>query len=150
MEDFLIWGYPGLAVIGFIAGSILPMSSEAALSAALALGWPAWPCIAAVLVGNWLGASTNYCLGRLGRMEWIERYLRIRRDRIERTQRFLHGRGVWLAAVSFLPFLGNVVVVAFGVSRTPFWKVGSLMLVGRFLRYVVWMLLTQGVIGLVG
>lgn len=149
MEDLLAWGYPGLFVIGFIAGSILPLSSEAALSTVMALGWPTWPCILIIFLGNWCGACTNYFIGRFGKMEWIEKYLRIKRSKIEQAQRFLHGKGIWLAAVSFFPFLGNALVVAFGISRTPFWKVGGLMFVGRFLRYVGWMYLTQGVISLI-
>jgi len=149
MEDLLAWGYPGLFIIGFIAGSILPLSSEAALSTVLALGWPAWPCILVIFIGNWFGASTNYFIGRFGKIEWIEKYLRIKRARIEKARRFLQGKGIWLATISFFPFLGNALVVAFGISRTPFWKVGMLMFVGRFVRYVVWMYLTIGVIDLV-
>ncbi|MBR3540196.1 MAG: hypothetical protein IKO08_01940 [Bacteroidales bacterium] len=61
-------------------------------------------------------------------------------------QHFLQGKGVWLALVSFFPTLGNALVISFGISRTPFWKVGILMAIGRFLRYLVWMWITQGVI----
>ncbi len=75
--------------------------------------------------------------------------MRIKRFQIEKAQRFLQGKGIWLATISFFPFLGNALVVAFGISRTPFWKVGALMFVGRFVRYVVWMYLTIGVIDLV-
>ncbi len=148
MEDLLAWGYPGLFLAGFIAGSAIPMSSEAALSAVIALGWPAWPCILVTFLGNWLGATTNYVVGRFAREEWIEKYLRVKREKLERARHFLHGRGVWLAAVSFLPFLGNALVIAYGMMRTPFWKVGGLMFVGRLLRYIVWTLFTVGVMQL--
>lgn len=144
MDQILTWGYPGLAVIGFIAGSILPMSSEAALSAAIAMGWPVWPCIFATFAGNWLGASSNYVIGRFASIDWIERHLHIRRAKIDRARIFLRGHGIWLAAVSFLPFLGNALVIGFGVSRTPFWKVGLLMMIGRLARYIGWMYITVG------
>jgi membrane protein YqaA with SNARE-associated domain len=146
LEDLLAWGYPGLFLAGFIAGSAIPMSSEAALSAVIALGWPTWPCILVVFLGNWCGATTNYFIGRFASVRWIEKYLRIKREKLERTRRFLHGRGIWLAAISFLRFLGNALVVAYGMLRAPFWKVGGLMCIGRLLRYVAWMYLTQGVI----
>jgi membrane protein YqaA with SNARE-associated domain len=74
--------------------------------------------------------------------------LRVKREKLERARHFLHGRGVWLAAVSFLPFLGNALVIAYGMMRTPFWKVGGLMFVGRLLRYIVWTLFTVGVMQL--
>jgi membrane protein YqaA with SNARE-associated domain len=149
LEDLLTWGYPGLFLSGFIAGSAIPMSSEAALSAVIALGWPVWQCIWVVFLGNWCGATTNYFIGRFASVEWIEKYLRVKRERLERARRFLHGRGVWLAAISFFPVLGNALVISYGMLRTPFWKVGSLMFVGRLLRYIAWTYLTQGVIMLV-
>jgi membrane protein YqaA with SNARE-associated domain len=148
VDHLLTWGYPGLFLAGFIAGSAIPMSSEAALSAAIACGWPSWPCLWVVFAGNWCGASTNYFIGRFASVAWIEKYLRLRREKLERTRRFLHGRGIWLAAISFLPFLGNALVVAYGMLRAPFWKVGGLMFLGRLLRYIVWMYLTAGVIQL--
>ena len=147
MDELLAWGYPGLALCGFIAGSFLPMSSEAALSAAIALGWPTWPCILWVFVGNWLGAATNYIIGRVATLDWIEHWARIKKTKISYMQHFLQGRGVWLSLISFFPTLGNVLVICYGISRTPFWKVGTLMAIGRFLRYYIWYLITAGVIG---
>lgn len=146
MDDILTWGYPGLALCGFIAGSAIPMSSEAALSAAIALGWPTFASILWVFAGNWLGAATNYFIGRYASVDWIEHWVKVKRSKLDWAQRFLQGKGVWLATISFFPTLGNVLVICYGLSRTPFWKVGSLMAIGRFLRYVVWWLITDGVI----
>lgn len=146
MDEMLTWGYPGLALCGFIAGSAIPMSSEAALSAAIALGWPTWPSLLWVFAGNWLGATTNYLLGRYASVDWIEHWIKIKRSKLDYIQRFLQGRGSWLALISFFPTLGNALVIGYGLSRTPFWKVGTLMAIGRFLRYVVWWLITEGMI----
>lgn len=148
MDEILAWGYPGLWLCGFIAGSAIPMSSEAALSAAIALGWPLGPSIAWVWAGNWMGATTNYLIGRYASVEWIERWVRVRRSKLDYMQRFLKGRGVWLAMVSFVPTLGNALVIGYGLARTPFWKVGSLMAIGRLVRYLVWYWITAGVIDL--
>lgn len=146
MDDILSWGYPGLALCGFIAGSFIPMSSEAALSAAIALDWPLWTSLICVFVGNWLGATTNYLIGRYASMDWIEHWVRIKKSKLDYMQRFLQGRGVWLALVSFFPTLGNALVISYGLAKTPFWKVGVLMAIGRFIRYYVWYLISEGVI----
>lgn len=146
MDDILAWGYPGLALCGFIAGSAIPMSSEAALSAAIALKWPVLPSLIWVFIGNWVGAATNYWIGRCASVEWIEHWVRIKKSKLDYAQRFLRGRGVWLATVSFFPTLGNALVICYGLAKTPFWKVGVLMAIGRFLRYYVWYLITEGVI----
>lgn len=146
MDDILAWGYPGLALCGFIAGSALPMSSEAAFSAAIALDWPLWTSLICVFIGNWLGATTNYLIGRYASMDWIEHWVRIKKSKLDYMQRFLQGRGVWFALVSFFPTLGNALVISYGMARTPFWKVGTLMAIGRFIRYYVWYLISEGVI----
>ncbi|MBR3540197.1 MAG: hypothetical protein IKO08_01945 [Bacteroidales bacterium] len=69
MDEILTWGYPGLMLCGFIAGSCIPMSSEVALSTAIALGWPQWTSLFWVFLGNWLGASTNYMIGRFASLD---------------------------------------------------------------------------------
>jgi membrane protein YqaA with SNARE-associated domain len=111
MEEILTWGYPGLMLCGFIAGSCIPMSSEAALSAAIALGWPQWPSLFCVFIGNWLGATSNYLIGRFASLDWIEQWVKIKKTKISYMQHFLQGRGVWLSLISFFPTLGNVLVV---------------------------------------
>lgn len=146
MDEILTWGYPGLALCGFIAGSCIPMSSEAALSGAIALGWPLWPSLLWVFVGNWFGATTNYLIGRYATLDWIEHWIKVKKTKVSYMQHFLHGKGIWLALVSFFPTLGNVLVICYGISHTPFWKVGTLMAIGRFVRYYVWYLITAGVI----
>lgn len=146
MEDILTWGYPGLWLCGFIAGSAIPMSSEAALSGAIALGWPVWNCILWVFTGNWMGATTNYIIGRCASLDWIEKWVRIRKTKIQAVEKFLHGKGIWLAAISFVPTLGNALVIGYGIARVPFWKIGTLMAIGRFLRYLVWWWITDAAI----
>ena len=142
-ENLVAFGYIGLAVAGFIAGSAIPFSSEAAMSAALALGWNKWVCMTALLLGNWVGASTNYWIGRTCSITQIEKWLRIKREKIEKTRQFLVGKGIWLAPFSFFPFLGNALIICYGITRASFWKVGILMFLGRFVRYWVWMLVSE-------
>ena len=56
----------GLLVVSFIAATILPLSSEAAVYAALRLGMPSWEVLLYASVGNCLGVLLNYGLGRWG------------------------------------------------------------------------------------
>ena len=69
------WGYFGMFLSAFLAGTILPFSSEAVLLACVGLGLdPVWSTIATT-AGNVLGGLTCYWIGHLGKMEWIEKYL---------------------------------------------------------------------------
>ena len=97
------WGYFGMFLSAFLAGTILPFSSEAVLLACVGLGLdPVWSTIATT-AGNVLGGLTCYWIGHLGKMEWIEKYLGVTPKQMERATRFIHGRGAWMALFSFLP-----------------------------------------------
>lgn len=142
------WGYIGLFIATFLAGSIIPLSSEIVMSALLAAGFDSWGCIWVATAGNWLGGMTCYYVGHLGKMEWIEKYLHIDRQKLAKTQRFLQGKGALMAFFVFLPVVGDLIIVAFGLMRANVFWVGLSMLLGKFLRYWVWTQATLGVLTL--
>ena len=59
------WGYFGLFIAAFLAGSIIPFSSEAVLGLLLIAGYDSWGCVFSATLGNWLGGVT--CSGIVGR-----------------------------------------------------------------------------------
>lgn len=89
--SFLVeWGYWGMLVAAFLAGSFFPFSSEAVMAGLQAAGLAPVPLIIYGSIGNVLGSMFNYGVGRLGKMEWIEQYLP-REERESRQGRALHG-----------------------------------------------------------
>ena len=100
-ELLLGWGWLGLFVSAFLAGTVLPFSSEVVLLACIAGGTPPVAGVAAATAGNALGGMTCYWVGRLGRTEWIARYLRVGPRELARARRFMRGRGAWMAVLSF-------------------------------------------------
>ena len=74
------WGYLGLFISALLAGSIVPFSSELVMGALVAMGLEPWLCVLAATLGNTLGGLTCYWLGRLGRIDWIEKYLGVKRE----------------------------------------------------------------------
>jgi len=71
------WGYWGMFIASVIAGSVFPFSSEAVLTALQLAGLDPVRLFIAATVGNVAGSMFNYGIGSLGKMEWIERYLRV-------------------------------------------------------------------------
>ena len=71
--QFLIdWGYWGLFIGSFVAGSVIPFSSEAVLVACIGpLGLDPMLCTLFATAGNVAGGMTCYWMGHLGNMEWI-------------------------------------------------------------------------------
>lgn len=131
------WGYIGLFIATFLAGSIVPFSSEIVTSTLLVGGYDPWTCIIVATIGNWLGGMTCYYIGHLGKMEWIEKYLKIKKEKLDKTQKFLQGKGSLMAFFVFLPVVGDLIIVAFGLMRANIFWVGLSMLAGKFLRYWV-------------
>lgn len=96
--QFLIdWGYWGLFLGSFIAGSVLPFSSEAVLAACVGpLGLDPVISIAAATAGNVAGGMTCYWMGHLGNMEWIEKYFHVKKRRwIVRSGLYTDGVPGW-------------------------------------------------------
>ena len=129
------WGYAGLFIAAFLAGSILPFSSEVVLGLLLVAGYSTWGCVVSATAGNWLGGITCYYIGRLGKTAWIEKYLKLSLEKLDKTQRFLQGKGSLMGFFAFVPGVGDAIVVALGLMRANLWGVALSMLLGKGIRY---------------
>lgn len=137
--SFLIdWGYWGMLLSAFLAGSVFPFSSEAVILALMATGLDTWQLVAYATVGNVAGGMFNYVIGSFGRLDWIEHYLHVKPEQLERAKRFMHGHGAWMGFFAFVPLLGSAITVLLGLMRAnPYISVLSITL-GKFIRY--WLL----------
>ena len=148
---FLIdWGYAGLFLSALLAGSILPFSSELVLVALVKLGLSPTLCVFSAAVGNTVGGLTCYYMGRLGKTEWIEKYFKVKQEKVERIMRFLQGKGALMAFFSFLPFVGETIAIALGFMRSNFVLTTLSMFVGKLLRYGVMLWALQEAITAIG
>lgn len=142
------WGYWGMFLSAFLAGTILPFSSEAVLLACVGLGLdPVWSTLATT-AGNALGGVTCYWIGHLGKMEWIEKYFKINQKQLDKAARFIHGKGAWMALFSFLPVIGDAILIALGLMRANVWIVSISMTIGKLGRYAVLVATTLGLLKL--
>lgn len=139
LELAMQWGYVGLFVAAFVAGTVFPLSSEVAMVALAAAGLNPIGLVVAASVGNTLGGMTCYWIGTLGRAEWIER-LGIKHEQRERAQRFLAGRGAWTAFFAFLPTIGEAIALSLGLMRSNPRLTLLAMFLGKAARYAVLML----------
>lgn len=134
--DFSAYGYWGMLLTAFLAGSVFPFSSEAVMLGLLAApGIDPWTLVAYGTVGNVLGSMFNYFIGRLGRPEWIEHWLKIKPEKMERARRFMAGRGAWMGFFAFVPVLGSAITVTLGLMRANVVITLISMTVGKVLRY---------------
>ena len=82
-ELLINYGYAGMFVAAFIAGSVFPFSSEAVMIALQLAGLSPLGLLVWGTLGNVGGSMFNYGVGRLGRMERIEKYAHVKREKVE-------------------------------------------------------------------
>ena len=142
IELLVEWGIPGMFVSAFLAGSVIPFSSELVLVALVKLGVDPTACLISATLGNTLGGMTCYWMGHLGRIDWLEKYFKIKKEKIDKMQVRLQGRGAMCAFFAFLPIAGSVLSVALGFMRSNIWITAISMMVGKCFRYamILWAL----------
>jgi membrane protein YqaA with SNARE-associated domain len=132
------YGLLGLFLASFLAATVVPFSSEAILTFLIANGTNVSSAVLVATTGNWLGGMSSFAIGYLGKWEWIEKYLRVKRATIEKWHDRMYKRGAIFAFLSWVPGVGDIFAVGLGVLRTNIWVTAAAMLAGKFLRYVVW------------
>ncbi len=135
---FLInWGYWGMLVSAFLAGSFFPFSSEVVMSGLQAAGLDPVQLVIYGSIGNVLGSMFNYGVGRLGKMEWIEQYLHVKQESLDKAERFMAGRGAWMGFFAFIPILGSAITIVLGLTRANIVISVLSITIGKVLRYVL-------------
>ncbi len=144
------WGYVGLFISALLAGSIIPFSSELVLVALVNVGLSPVVCVLSAALGNTVGGMTCYYMGRLGRIDWIEKYFKVKKEKIDRMQHFLQGKGALMAFFAFLPFVGEAIAIALGFMRSNLMLTTVSMFIGKLLRYMAMLWALQGALTVIG
>lgn len=148
IQNFLLdWGYLGLFVSALLAATILPMSSDVIFVGVVAAGCDPILSIVVATLGNWLGGLISYWMGWLGKLEWLERWFRVKHETIVKHKHRVEKWGPLLAIVAWVPIVGDVFAIVLGFYKAKFWPTAWWMLVGKCLRYVCWALLEGVVVG---
>lgn len=134
---FVHYGYWGIFIGALVAGTVVPFSSEALVVVAVGpLGLDPWLTLWVALAGNVLGGMTCYWLGHLGNMEWIERWLHVKKEKLDSASAWVQSYGAWTALLAFIPIFGSALTVALGLLKANPWGTATFMAIGKCLRYV--------------
>jgi membrane protein YqaA with SNARE-associated domain len=133
--DYSLWG---LFLASFLAATVVPFSSEALLSYLIINGTDAYTAVIVATAGNWLGGMSSFAIGYAGKWEWIEKYLHVKKQSIEKWHNRLYKRGAVFAFLSWMPGVGDIFAVGLGLLKTNIPVTALAMLAGKFSRYVIW------------
>jgi membrane protein YqaA with SNARE-associated domain len=129
--DYLVdWGLVGLFAGSFLAATILPFSSEALFLILLGSGYDPLTCLIVATLGNSLGGATNLLLGRWGRKA-------ISGEKQPWGVHLISRYGSALALLSWVPVVGDPLLIALGYYRTPWMTTLLFMVAGKLARYMV-------------
>lgn len=141
MDSLIDLGYLGLFIGSFLASTVIPMSADVLLIGTLSLGGNEWLCLLIATTGNWMGGLTSYWIGWMGKWEWLERWFKVKKDKLEQQKKYIDRYGVWLALFTWLPLAGDLFAIALGFYKVRPFASALYMLAGRFARFLVWTLL---------
>lgn len=131
------YGYMGMLVASLLAGSVFPFSSEVVMAGLMATGLDPWLLAFYGTIGNVLGSALNYCVGRLGKVEWFEKYLHVKQKDLDCAERFVAGRGAWMGFFAFLPVLGSAITILLGLMRSNVVITFIAITLGKIFRYII-------------
>jgi len=103
----------------------------------IAAGLDPWQLMIYGTIGNVLGSCFNYSVGRMGKLEWIEKYLHVKKQDLDKAERFMAGRGAWMGFFAFLPVLGSAITILLGLMRANIFISLLSITIGKLLRYLI-------------
>ncbi len=141
MEFLQELGYIGLFLGCFLAATFIPFSAEILVIGALVAGCNPLTTFIVSTLGNSLGSLTSYGLGYLGKWEWIEKWLHVSREKLEKQKGKIDRYGPLLAFLCWLPFIGDIFAVGLGFYRLDFVKCVTFIFLGKAARFGLWVIL---------
>lgn len=130
-------GLFGLFIGCMLAATVVPFSSEALVAGAMLLDYKLWVIVLVAALGNTAGGMISFLMGWLCKWEWLERWFRVKREKLMRVHDRIKRHGLWAALLTWMPIVGDLIAIAMGLMRMNPWWTMLLMFVGKLGRYVV-------------
>ena len=137
LQNILLeWGYAGMFVSALLAATVLPFSSDIVLMGLVAAGCSPVAIVIVATLGNWVGGLISYGMGWLGKLEWLEKYFRVKHESIVKQTARVDKWGPLLAVTSWVPFVGDIFAIVLGFYKAKFIPTACWLFVGKLLRYI--------------
>ena len=130
-------GLFGLFLGCALSATVIPFSSEALLAGALLLNDRVWLVVLVATAGNTLGGMVSFLLGWLCKWDWLEKYLKVNRQKLDKMHAAVTRYGYPAALFAWLPVVGDLIAIAMGLLRMKPLPAALLMFLGKLARYAL-------------
>ena len=129
--------YLSLFISAFAAATILPAQSEALLAYQVSISPDAVvQLIAVATLGNVLGATFNWCLGRITENLRAKKWFPVNEKQLQKAERFYGRYGRYSLLLSWVPIIGDPITIVAGILREPLLSFVLLVTIAKCARYV--------------
>lgn len=137
----------GLFLWSFLAATLVPLSSEAALSAAHAMAVaPPGLLFAAALAGNVCGALVNWFLGLWCLRFQHKRWFPVTPVQLQKAEARFRRWGAWTLLFSWIPVVGDPLTFVAGALHYPLARFLIVVTIGKAARYAAILWITDVVL----
>ncbi len=133
-----IWdAYIWLFFIAFLAATFIPAYSEILLASMAASGHDPALLLLFAASGNTLGSAVNWAIGRYLLHFEDRRWFPFKKNKLSVAQRWFQKYGVWSLLMAWAPIGGDALTFIAGIMKVPFPIFFILTGIGKTLRYLV-------------
>lgn len=137
-----------LFAAGLTSATLLPGGSEIVLVTLQSMGKHSNLVLLLVAsFGNVLGSVINYWLGRAALSFQHHRLFPVSSKQLGKAQSWFERWGKWSLLLAWAPIIGDPLTVAAGVMRSSFLHFCILVSIGKILRYMVVLGITEQFLG---
>ncbi len=129
--------YAGLFFASFLSSSILPMLSDPLVAYMQTNNFNSFIIILMATAGSFIGSCTTYLLGFYGREKIIEKYMKIKREKLDRYKKIFEKYGAPALLFSWVPLIGDALVAVSGVLEINVTIFAIYAFIGKLLRFSI-------------
>ena len=131
-----------------MAATFLPVSSEVCLVAMIHQYGNSIliPAVLVATAGNVIGGMITFYMGWKGGEYALKKMSAKNKKRYHKAEKIVRKYGVYSMAMSWVPFIGDVIVLVGGIFQLPVKASVIWMTIGKFLRYLIFALSVAGIL----
>ena len=146
INDINIYG--SLFIVAFLAATLLPAQSEIFLASLLYVGaHPYWLLIMVACLGNVLGSTVNWILGRYLVHFQDRSWFPVKSEKLRQAEQWYQKYGRWSLLLSWMPVIGDPLTLIAGVLKEPFSSFLAIVAFAKLARYLFVFAVTLQIVG---